>query len=61
MPEEIVSVRFTDLFCAGLLESVSSMASAVALTKTVGVPVIAPVETFKERPAGRVPPVSDQV
>jgi hypothetical protein len=35
--------------------------SATALAVAVGVPVIAPVDVFSDRPAGRVPEVRDQV
>ena len=57
----IVSDRVTDFVCTGLLESVSLNVSAVALAVAVGVPVIAPVEAFNDRPAGSEPLVSDQV
>jgi hypothetical protein len=56
----MVRVRLTDLFWAGLLESVTVNVRAVALAVAVGVPLIAPVAAFKVRPAGRVPLVSDQ-
>ena len=57
----MVSVRLTDLLCAGLLESLTLKVSGVALTAAVGVPVIAPVEAFSARPAGSVPLVSAQL
>jgi len=56
----MVSVRFTDFVCTGLLESVTVNVSGVALTVAVGVPAIAPVVAFSERPAGNVPDVTDQ-
>ena len=61
MPEEAtVSVRVADFVCTGLLESVSLNVSDVALAVAVGVPVIAPVEAFNDRPAGSEPLVNDQ-
>ena len=45
----------------GLLESVTLNVSGRAFAVTVGVPIIAPVDAFKLRPAGSVPDVSDQV
>ena len=57
----IVNARLTDWVWAGLLESVSKNVSAVALAVAVGVPVIAPVEAFNDRPAGSVPLVNNQV
>ena len=56
----IVSVRLTDLLCAGLLESMTVNVSAVALAVAVGVPLIAPVAAFKVRPAGKEPDTIDQ-
>jgi len=35
--------------------------SAIALAVAVGVPVIAPVDAFSDRPAGSVPEVRDHV
>jgi hypothetical protein len=60
-PAEIVSVRFTLLLCTGLPESFTVNVKAVAVTAAVGVPVIAPVAPFSERPAGSVPLVSVHV
>ncbi len=55
-----VSVRLTLPVSAGLLESVTLKVSGVLVTAAVGVPVIAPVDP-KDKPAGSVPLVSDQV
>ena len=46
---------------AGLLESVTLNTNGVAVTMLVGVPIIAPVDAFRVRPAGNVPEVSDHV
>jgi hypothetical protein len=54
----IVSGRLTDLLCAGLLESVTVNVSATELAAAVGVPVIAPEDGFRVRPAGRAPLVN---
>ena len=54
-------VRLTVFANAGLLESVIWNVRGVLETKTVGVPVMAPVEALRESPAGRVPLASDQV
>ena len=59
--DEIVSVRFAVCVRAKLLESVTVKVRGVPATEAEGVPVIAPVEAFRVKPAGRVPPVSDQV
>ena len=55
----MVSVRFTDLVCAGLSESVTVKVSGVALVAVEGVPAIMPVAEFNDNPAGSVPEVSD--
>ena len=47
-------------FCAGELLSVTLNVTKELLTTAVGVPVIAPVEAFRERPAGSEPLVIDQ-
>ena len=57
----IVSVRLPEVVCTGLPESVTLKVSAVLVTGADGVPVMAPVPGFKERFAGRVPEVRDQV
>ena len=49
-----VSVRFAVLVCTGVPESVTVKAIG-ELAVAVGVPVIAPVEVFKDSPAGTVP------
>jgi hypothetical protein len=58
---EIVSARVTVCVRAGLLASVTLNVNSETVAATVGVPIIAPVDAFKLRPAGRVPDVSDQV
>ena len=58
---EIVSVRFAVCVRAGLLESATLKARGVLATVAVGVPVMAPVEAFRVKPAGREPVVNDQV
>jgi hypothetical protein len=57
----IVSESETDLFWTGLLESLTLKVSGVALTTAVGVPLMAPVAAFSDRPAGNVPLVNDQL
>jgi hypothetical protein len=57
----IVSESETVLLCTGLLESLTWKVSGVALTAAVGVPLMAPVEAFRDSPAGNVPLVSDQL
>jgi hypothetical protein len=59
--ESTVSVRVTDLVCAGLSESVAMKVRDAFAALAVGVPLIAPVVAFSVRPAGSVPLVSDQV
>jgi hypothetical protein len=58
---EIVSVRFAVCVRAGLLESATLKLRGVAATAAEGVPVMAPVEAFRVKPAGREPLVSDHV
>ena len=58
---EIVSVRFAVCVRAGLLESETLKVRGVLTTETEGVPVMAPVEAFRVKPAGREPLVSDHV
>ena len=58
---EIVSVRFAVCVRAGLLESVTLKVRGVLATEAEGVPVMAPVEAFRVKPAGREPVVNDQV
>jgi hypothetical protein len=58
---EIVSVRFAVCVRAGLLESVTLKVRGVLATDVEGVPLIAPVEAFRVKPAGRDPLVSDHV
>jgi hypothetical protein len=57
----IVSESETVLLWTGVPESITLNVSGVALTAAVGVPLIAPVEAFRDRPAGNVPLVSDQL
>ena len=54
----MVRVKLTDLFWAGVPESVTWKVSGVPFTAAVGVPVIAPLEAFNARPTGSVPLVS---
>jgi hypothetical protein len=59
-PEALmVRLRFTD--CLLLAESVTWKVSGVFEAGWVGVPVIAPVEAFSDKPAGKVPLVRDHV
>jgi hypothetical protein len=58
---EIVSVRFAVCVRTGLLESATLKVRGVLATEAVGVPVIAPVEAFRVKPAGSEPLVNDQV
>jgi hypothetical protein len=44
-----------------LLESATLKLRGVAATEAEGVPVMAPVEAFRVKPAGREPLVSDHV
>ena len=57
----MVRVRAALCVRAGLLESVTMKVRGVLATAAEGVPVMAPVEAFRVKPAGRVPLVSDQV
>ncbi|HUN83422.1 MAG TPA: hypothetical protein VMU48_03545 [Terracidiphilus sp.] len=59
LDDEMVSDKLTVLVCIGLLESVTLKVSGAALAVAVGVPVIAPVDAFRESPDGRFPLVSD--
>ena len=56
----MVSVRLTDLVCAGLSASVTAKASATAFAAAVGVPPMTPVDV-NVRPAGSTPEVRIQV
>jgi len=56
-----VSVRLTEVVCGGLPESFAVKVSARLVAGTDGVPVMAPVDEFKDRPVGNKPEVSDQV
>ena len=56
----VVNVSVAVAVCAGLLESVTAKVNEAPDTAAVGVPVMAPVEVFSDRPAGNVPLVSDQ-
>jgi hypothetical protein len=60
-PAEMVRVRVAVCVRAGLLESVTLKVSGALATDAEGVPVTAPVEGFRVRPAGSVPLVSDQL
>ena len=60
-PGVVVMVSDAVALCAGLPESVTLKVSDAPDTAAVGVPVIAPVEAFSDKPEGRVPPESDQV
>ena len=51
----MVIVRLTDLFWAGLLESVTVNVSGEAFAVVVGTPLITPVAAFNVRPVGSVP------
>jgi hypothetical protein len=58
---KIVSVKFAVCVRAGLLESDTLKIRGVLATEAEGVPVMAPVEAFRVKPAGREPVVNDQV
>jgi hypothetical protein len=58
---ETVGVREALCVRAGMLESATLNVSGVLATDADGVPVMAPVEPLRVRPAGREPLVSDQV
>jgi len=58
---EMVRAKLAVCVRAGRLESTTLKVSGVLATAAEGVPVIAPVEAFKVKPAGREPAVSDQV
>ena len=51
---EIVRVKAAVCVRAGVLESVTIKVSGVLATAAEGVPVMAPVEAFRAKPAGRV-------
>jgi len=57
----MVSAKLIDFVYTGRLESLTVKVSGVALAVAVGVPVIAPVAAFSERPAGNVPLETDQL
>jgi hypothetical protein len=57
----MVSVRFAVLVCLGVPESCAWNVTALLVTAAVGVPVIAPVEAFRFKPAGSEPLVIDQL
>ena len=57
----IVSVTLSVFVCCGLPESCTWNVNGVLVTAVVGVPVMAPVEAFKDKPAGSVPLVMDHV
>jgi hypothetical protein len=56
----MVMEAFTEVLCAGLLESVT-LAVKLKVPAAVGVPEMRPLEEFSERPAGRLPEEMDQV
>jgi hypothetical protein len=58
---ETVRVNVAVCVRAGLLESVTLNVRGVLATEAEGVPVMAPIEAFRVKPAGRAPMVSDQV
>ena len=58
---EIVSERIAVSETAGLSESVTLKVREALVTDTEGVPVIAPVEPFSERPVGSEAPASVHV
>ena len=49
------------LLCADFSESATWKVSAIFDPAAVGVPVMAPLEAFRERPAGNAPLVTDQL
>jgi hypothetical protein len=57
----IVWLRFTDLLCAGLLESVTVKVRETAFAVAVGVPLIMPLVLFRDRPTGSDPLVKAHV
>ena len=61
MAGAVVSVSDAVALCAGLPESVTLKVSDAPDTGAVGVPVMAPVAVFSDRPAGKLPLVSDHV
>jgi hypothetical protein len=56
----MVRVRVEVVECGGLLESASVKVSARLDLASEGVPLIAPVEAFNERPPGSAPLLTDQ-
>jgi hypothetical protein len=56
----MVKVKLDVALCAGLSESVTEN-EKVKVPAAVGVPLIAPVEAFRLRPPGRLPPVTAHV
>lgn len=59
--DAIVSVKLTLLDCMGLPESCTRNVTARLFAAAVGVPVIAPVDAFSCKPAGKVPLVVVQL
>jgi hypothetical protein len=58
---EMVSVRFAVCVRAGRLESVTLKVRGVLASEVEGAPVMAPVEAFRVKPAGREPVINDQM
>jgi hypothetical protein len=58
---EMVRAKVAVCVRAGLLESVTLKVRGVPATDVEGVPLIAPVEAFSVKPAGREPLVIDHV
>ena len=58
---EMVSARFVVCVSAGLLESATLKVRGALATDAEGMPLMAPVEAFRVKPAGRDPLVNDQV
>jgi hypothetical protein len=57
-----VSVRFAVCVSGvGVVESVALKVRGALVTACDGLPLIAPVEAFKDKPVGSVPTVIDQV
>jgi hypothetical protein len=55
---EIVSLKVTAAVCCGLPESATAKVRGLAAAVFDGIPVIAPVETFSDNPAGSAPLIS---
>jgi hypothetical protein len=58
---DVASASNTDCVCTGWPESATVKPNCTFRATTVGVPLIAPVAASNDKPAGKVPVVTDHV